>query len=128
MGRGQLPGQAFWVVPLLPSNKLFEEEMIMSNDNVVELEEFEGLKCSRPNCGGPADVELSEESDVVITCRHCTNSQTVYSAPEPEEDSALFDAVQAYILALDSPRYSASHTQSVEKALTDLRQVFLNAS
>ena len=104
------------------------EEMIMSNDNAINLEEFEGLKCSRPNCGGQADVEVLEESDVVITCRHCTNSQTVYSAPEPEEDTPLHDAVHDYLTALDSPRYAASHTQSVEKALTDLRQVFLNAS
>ena len=97
----------------------------MSNDNAINLEEFEGPKCSRPNCGGQADVvEVNGEVDVV--CQHCTNRQTIFT--RPEEDSALFDAVQAYILALDSPRYSASHTQSVEKALTDLRQVFLHAS
>ena len=97
----------------------------MNNDNAINLEEFEGLKCSRPSCGGPADiVEVDGEVDVV--CQVCTNRQTIYSPPE--EDSTLFDAVQAYILALDSPRYAASHTQSVEKALTALRQAFLDAS
>ena len=99
----------------------------MGNDNSINLEEFEGLKCSRPSCGGPADiVDVDGDGDVDVVCRHCTNSQTIFT--HPEEDSALFDAVQAYILALDSPRYAASHTQSVEKALTALRQVFLNAS
>jgi len=97
----------------------------MSNDNVVNLEEFEGLKCSRPSCGNPADiVEVDGEVDVV--CQVCTNSQTIYS--QPEEDTALFDAVQEYILALDTPKYAASHQQSVERTLTALRQVFLNAS
>ena len=97
----------------------------MSNDNAINLEEFEGLKCSRPNCGGPADI-VAVDGDVDVVCSICTNRQTIYYPPE--EDTELFDAVQAYILALDSPRYAASHTQSVEKALTALRQVFLNAS
>lgn len=97
----------------------------MSNDNVVDLEEFEGLKCSRPTCGGQADI-VEVDGDVDVVCQHCTNRQTIFT--HPEEDTALFDAVQAYILALDSPRYSVSHTQSVEKALTALRQVFLDAS
>lgn len=96
----------------------------MSNDNAINLEEFEGLKCSRPNCGGPANI-VEVDGDVDVVCQVCTNRQTIFT--HPEEDSALFDAVQAYILALDSPRYAASHTQSVEKALTALRQVFLNA-
>jgi len=97
----------------------------MSNDDVINLEEFEGLKCSRPSCGGPADI-VEVDGDVDVVCQHCTNSQTIYSPPE--EDTALFDAVQEYILVLDAPRYAASHTQSVEKALTALRQVFLHAS
>jgi len=97
----------------------------MSNDNAINLEEFEGLKCSSPNCGGPADI-VEVDGDVDVVCSICTNRQTIFT--HPEEDSALFDAVQEYILALDSPRYAASHTQSVEEALTDLRQVFLNAS
>jgi len=97
----------------------------MSNDNVVNLEEFEGLKCSRPSCGNPADiVEVDGEVDGV--CQVCTNSQTIYS--QPEEDTALLDAVSDYLGALDSPRYAASHQQSVEKALTALRQAFLHAS
>jgi hypothetical protein len=97
----------------------------MSNCNVVTLEGVEWLKCSRPNCGGPADI-VAVDGDVDVVCRHCTNRQTIYSPPE--EDTTLFDAVQEYILALDSPRYAASHQQSVEKALTALRQVFLHAS
>ena len=59
-------------------------------------------------------------------CQHCTNRQTIFT--HPEEDTPLFYAVQEYIMALDSPRYAASHAQSVEKTLTALRQVFLNAS
>lgn len=99
----------------------------MGNDNSINLEEFEGLKCSRPSCGGPADiVDVDGDGDVDVVCRHCTNSQTIFT--HPEEDTELFDAVHDYLTALDSPRYAASHTQSVEKALTDLRQVFLNAS
>ena len=97
----------------------------MSNDNVVNLEEFEGPKCSRPHCGGPADI-VEVDGGIDVVCQHCTNQQTIYSPPE--EDTTLFDAVQEYILALDSSRCAASHQQSVEKALTALRQVFLNAS
>jgi len=97
----------------------------MSNCNVVTLEEFEGLKCSRPSCGGQADI-VDVDGDVDVVCQVCTNRQTIFT--HPEEDSALFDAVHDYLTALDSPRYAASHTQSVEKALTDLRQVFLHAS
>ena len=97
----------------------------MSNDNVVNLEEFEGLKCSHPNCGGPADI-VEVDGDVDVVCQHCTNSQTIFT--HPEEDFALLDAVSDYLTALDSPRYAASHTQSVEKALTALRQAFLDAS
>jgi hypothetical protein len=97
----------------------------MSNDNVVNLEEFEGLKCSRPHCGNPADI-VEVDGDVDVMCRVCANRQTIYAPPE--EDTALFDAVQEYILALDTPKYAASHQQSVEKALTALRQVFLDAS
>lgn len=100
----------------------------MSNDNAINLEEFEGLKCSRPNCGGPADI-VEEDGDVDVVCSICTNRQTIFT--HPEEDSALFDAVHDYLTALDSPdspRYSASHTQSVEKALTAMRRVFLDAS
>ena len=100
----------------------------MSNDNAINLEEFEGLKCSRPTCGGPADIIEDADGEVYVLCQHCLNSQTVHAAPEPEEDSTLFDAVSDYLTALDSPRYAASHTQSVEKALIALRQVFLNAS
>lgn len=97
----------------------------MNNDNAINLEEFEGLKCSRPNCGGPADI-VEVDGYVDVVCQVCTNSQTIYSPPE--EDTELFDAVHDYLTALDSPRYAASHTQLVEKALTALRQVFLNAS
>ena len=97
----------------------------MGNDNSINLEEFEGLKCSRPSCGGPAGIVV-EDGEVDIVCQHCTNSQTIFT--HPEEDSALFDAVHDYLTALDSPRYAASHTQSVEKALTALRQAFLDAS
>ena len=97
----------------------------MNNDNAINLEEFEGLKCSRPSCGGQADI-VKVDGDVDVVCQVCTNSQTIFT--HPEEDSALFDAVHDYLTALDSPRYAASHTQSVEKALTALRQVFLNAS
>ena len=97
----------------------------MSNDNAINLEEFEGLKCSRPNCGGPANI-VEVNGDVVVVCQVCTNRQTIFT--HPEEDSTLIDAVSDYLTALDSPRYAASHTQSVEKALTDLRRVFLHAS
>ena len=97
----------------------------MSNCNVVTLEGVEWLKCSRPNCGGPADI-VAVDGDVYVVCQHCTNSQTIYSPPE--QDYTLFDAVQEYISALDSPRYATSHQQSVERTLTALRQVFLHAS
>ena len=80
----------------------------MINDNAINLEEFEGLKCSRPACGAPADI-VEVDGDVDVVCQHCTNSQTIYSPPE--EDTELFDAVSDYLTALDSPRYAASHTQ-----------------
>jgi len=100
----------------------------MSNDNAINLEEFEGLKCSRLTCGAPADIVEDADGEVYVLCQHCLNSQTVHAAPEPEEDTTLHDAVHDYLTALDSPRYAASHQQSVEKNLAALRQVFLDAS
>ncbi len=91
----------------------------------INLEEFEGLKCSRPSCGGPADI-VDVDGEVDVVCQHCTNRQTIYSPPE--EDTALFDAVQDYLEALDAPRYAASHQHTVDKTLTALRQAFFHAS
>lgn len=42
----------------------------------INLEEFHGLKCSRPNCGG--DAEIYEEWDgIYIRCKVCTNNQII---------------------------------------------------
>ena len=91
----------------------------------INLEEFEGLKCSRPHCGGRTNI-VEADGEVVVACQHCTNRQTIYSAPE--QDTTLSDAVYDYLTALDSPKYAASHQQSVDKTLTALRQAFFHAS
>lgn len=42
----------------------------------INLDEFHGLKCSRPHCGGEA--EIYEDYDVVeIRCRVCANRQVL---------------------------------------------------
>ena len=38
------------------------------------LEDFEGLRCARPNCGGEAKIE-SDNREVWARCEYCTNEQ-----------------------------------------------------
>lgn len=41
----------------------------------IHLEEFHGLKCSRPNCGGDAEIYVVDEESIEIRCMVCTNRQ-----------------------------------------------------
>ena len=105
----------------------------MANDNAVHLEEFEGLKCSRPQCGGPADI-LIEDGVVVVICQHCTNQQNIEVAgwdgmstalETAEEDLAeaqqerdslkdVHDAAAAYLTAFDNDLDSAETDRLVD--------------
>lgn len=51
----------------------------------INLEEFHGMKCSRPHCGGDAEI-YEEWGEVYIRCKVCTNDQIIYSAPDNASD------------------------------------------
>ena len=48
----------------------------------IILENFHGLKCSRPQCGGDAKIviEYGYGKDIIIQCTICNNQQKIFDA------------------------------------------------
>lgn len=51
----------------------------------INLEEFHGLKCSRPHCGGDAEI-TQEWGEVYVRCKVCTNNQMIYHSDDTSSD------------------------------------------